>query len=330
MDKKKVITAIIGTVLVIALVLGWSLWRQSVTRKNEDANGKPNTSQTPGTSKKKAKKTLTADENKQNRETAIQFELAARNWGVDSTISASEFSKKSADEVLAALRTPDLGESPIKDMISFQPDENAGANAASYVCTNDDYQAFCQFMPTAQVWWKNEAWGTGTRWLDTPKAKTLNDGSVEITGKVRTILVTRGDTYSSDGYNALTPAWRDFEINDILTIKNGKVSSIRYERGINYWWINPWLNQWKPDNVADIIGGGERVAIPVSGTLNWTGMNPTSITRVLKSPNGMGDLDGTVDWSLWDDLIQAGGSDSTQQAPDLDPEKDAATLHERE
>lgn len=60
-------------------------------------------------------------------------------------------------------------------------------------------------------------------------------------------------------------------------------------------------------------------------------MNPTGITRVLNAPTSMGGMDGKVDWSMWDDLIQAGNTaNGQQQAPDLDPAKDAATIHDRE
>lgn len=163
-----------------------------------------------------------------------------------------------------------------------------------------------------------------------PTVTVLDNGKVRVKGTVRSILVTSGDSYSMGGYNALTPAWRDYRIDDVLTIDNGKVSDIEY-RSNQYWWINPFLSQWTPDNVADNLGYGSRVAIPVSGGLNWNGMNPTGITRVLNSPTSMGDMDGKVDWSMWDDLIQAGNTtESQQQAPGLDPEKDAATIHERE
>lgn len=329
MNGKRIAVVATCVALVVVLTLGWCLWRKSATSGTETRNANANASQTSGRKDTESGDT-SASKDEQKIEAAVQFELAARNWGTDSTIAATDFNRMNADDVLNALRTPDLGDSPIADMIGFQPIEDAGPNAASYVCLNDDYQAFCQFMPTAQVWWKNEAWGIGTRWIGEPEAKVLGDGTVDVTGTVRTVLVTRGDTFSMNGYNALTPAWQDYEVNDNLTIRGGKVTAIRYRDGINHWWINPWLNQWTPDRVASNIGEGTRIAIPVSGELNWNGMEPTSITRVLTAPKSMGDMDGTVDWTMWDDLIQAGGTDAQQQAPGLDPEKDAATIHERE
>ena len=52
---------------------------------------------------------------------------------------------------------------------------------------------------------------------------------------------------------------------------------------------------------------------------------------MLNAPTSMGGMDGKVDWSMWDDLIQAGNTaNGQQQAPDLDPAKDADTIHDRE
>lgn len=330
MNGKRIAIIATSAALVVALVLGWSLWRKDTSSESGTKATGAATSQKSGTDDTEKTSEASTSVEEQNKDLAIRFELAARNWGTDSTIAATDYNRMNASDVLNALRTPDLGDSPIADMISFEPVENAGPDATSYVCLESDYQAFCQFMPTAQSWWKNEAWGIGTRWIGEPEATVRSDGTIDVKGTVRTVLVTKGDTFSMNGYNALTPAWQDYEINDNLTIQDGKVASIRYRDGINHWWVNPWLNKWTPDYVAKNIAEGTRIAIPVSGTLNWDGMEPTSITPALRTPKSMGDMDGNVDWTMWNDLIQAGGTDASQQAPDLDPEKDAATIHERE
>lgn len=329
--NKKTITIITAVVLVLALVIGWCAWRKHVTSTKE-TQASANTSSSSSTNKTKKKKTpvLSDKQKEQNKTIALQMEKDMRNWGVDSLADPHQWAKQPADQVLAALRTPDNIETPADMPTSVKINQGWGGNAPSYVCNTSDYQSLCDTMPTSQVWWKNEVWGTGTRWVKDPTATVLENGKVRVKGKVRSILVTSGDTYSMGGYNALTPAWRDYQIDDILTIKNGKVSDIEYVGNQN-WWINPFLTAWTPDRVADSIGEGNRIAIPVSGALNWNGMNPTGITRVLNAPTSMGGMDGKVDWSMWDDLIQAGNAaNGQQQAPDLDPAKDAATIHDRE
>lgn len=327
---KKTITIIISAVLVLALVIGWCSWRKHVTSVKEAQTSASVHSQKSKTEKKAQKPVLTDEQKEQNKAIALQMEKDMRNWGVDSLADPHQWAKQPADQVLAALRTPDNIETPSDMPVSMKTNQAWGSDAPSYVCNMSDYQSLCDTMPTAQAWWRNEVWGTGSRWAKDPTVTVLDNGKVRVKGTVRSILVTSGDTYSMGGYNALTPAWRDYQIDDVLTIDNGKVSDIEY-RSNQYWWINPFLSQWTPDNVADNLGYGSRIAIPVSGGLNWNGMNPTGITRVLNSPTSMGDMDGKVDWSMWDDLIQAGNTtESQQQAPDLDPEKDAATIHERE
>jgi hypothetical protein len=300
--NKKTITIITAVVLVLALVIGWCAWRKHVTSTKE-TQASANTSSSSSTNKAKKKKTpvLSDKQKEQNKTIALQMEKDMRNWGVDSLADPHQWAKQPADQVLAALRTPDNITAPADMPSSMKMNQSWGSNAPSYVCNTSDYQSLCDTMPTSQAWWKNEVWGTGTRWVKDPTAKVYDDGKVRVKGKVRTILVTSGDTYSEGDYNALTPAWRDYQIDDLLTIENGKVSDIEYE-GAQYWWINPFLSQWTPDKVADSLGYGTRIAIPVSGGLNWNGMNPTGITRVLNAPESKGDLDGKVDWSMWDDV----------------------------
>lgn len=302
--NKKTITIITSVVLVVALVIGWCAWRKHVTAvKETQTNATTSVHKKKPVAKKKElqKPVLTDEQKEQNGTIALQMEKDMRNWGADSLADPHQWNKQPADQVLAALRTPDNIEAPADMPTSMKLNQSWGSDAPSYVCNNSDYQTLCDTMPTAQSWWKNEVWGTGARWVGDPTVKTYDDGKVRVKGKVRAILVTSGDTYSEGGYNALTPAWKDYQINDLITIEDGKVSNIEYLAD-QYWWINPFLSQWTPDRVADNFSYGTRIAIPVSGDLNWNGMNPTGITRVLNAPESKGDMDGKVDWSMWDDV----------------------------
>ncbi|MFZ3412099.1 hypothetical protein [Bifidobacterium adolescentis] len=302
--NKKTITIITVVVLVLALVIGWCAWRKHVTSTKE-TQASANTSSSSSTNKAKKKKTpvLSDKQKEQNKTIALQMEKDMRNWGVDSLADPHQWDKQSADQVLSALRTPDLPDFPDSGIVGFDVDPSWGKNAISYVCSQDNaiIYAYCSIMPDNQTWWKSEVWGTGTRWVDEPKSTAYNDGKVRVKGTVRAILVTNGDTYSLGGYKAVTPAWRDYAINDLLTIKDGKVSWIEHDAD-EYWWLNPYFNEWTPDNVAKNIGGGNRIAIPVQGDLNWNGLNQTGITKVLRHPESEGDLLGKVDWSMWEDI----------------------------
>lgn len=305
--NKKTITIITSVVLVVALVTGWCAWRKHVTAVKE-AQASATTSvhkKKTDTKKKELQKPVLTDEQKeQNKTIALQMEKDMRNWGVDSLADPHQWAKQPADQVLAALRTPDLPDFPDSGIVGFDIDSSWGKNAISYVCSQNNaiVYAYCSIMPDSQTWWKNEVWGTGARWVHEPKATAYNDGKVRVKGTVRAILVTNGDDYNLAGYNAVTPAWKDYSINDLLTIKDGKVTWIEHDSD-EYWWLNPYFNKWTPNNVAENIGEGKRIAIPVQGDLNWNGLNQTGITRVLNHPVTKGDLLGKVDWSMWEDII---------------------------
>lgn len=318
MNKKKIIAIIIATVVFFVAVFAWSAWRKSVTAKQ---NEQPQTEVTD---------TQTENQNvskSDNEKLAKKFELALRNWGVDSTIDPAALAKKDAGEVLATLRTPELGESPVQDMLGFTPDSKVGPNAASEFCTGG-YQGACQSTPTMQNEIRNEFWGIGSRWTDGPNISVADDGTVTVTGKIKTILVTSGDTFQMGDYHALTPAWEERNVKDKLTIKDGKIASISYDG--NRWWTNPWLTEWKPADAVTQIGYGTRTVIPVKGSLSWDGLNPSGTINILYAPvTQADDMHGKFDWTLWDGISANTGGDSPQQAPGLDPEKDAATLQDR-
>lgn len=326
MTTKRIIAIIGSIVLAVALVLGWSFWRKQVTAEQQQTQAQASKQNTQAKAQEK-EEAATSAQAEENKQTALDFERKIREWGLDSTISASAYAKKPAAEALSELRTPRLDSSPIENMTSVKISENAGSHAASYPCLTKGLQSFCSAMPTAQDWLSNEIWGIGVRWSDQPTAKMIDEDTVKVTGTVRAVLVTSGDTYKMGGYSALTPAWKDYQVSDTLRIKDGKIASLQSNVD-GYWWLNPWMKQWEPDNIADSIGSGDRVAIPVSGNLQWDGMNPTGSTCILKAPVTMADMDGKVNWDLWDGISPTGGSGS-QQAHGLDPEKDAAAIQDR-
>lgn len=153
-----------------------------------------------------------------------------------------------------------------------------------------------------KAWWNSEALATGSRWTDGPHVTVNEDRTVTVTGKVESILLQDGDSFNNGSIWALTPAWRDYDINDELTIANGKISGMNIN-GDNPWWINPWLTHWD-NNMADDLSEGTRIAIPVKGNPEM-GLTHSSMTPILKGPVTQSDLDGKVDWHLWDSVPMA-------------------------
>lgn len=294
--NRRPLNAIILLVLGVLLLAGYCWWLWGASHHRQQHAETPRTSETRDTGKEDAAKIRLA----------VSFEHAMRDWGVDPTVEPSTFAMKPASDVLDALRTPVLGESPLKGMIGFEPGKDTGPESMSYVCRTG-YEPYCTDTPKTQDWWRSEVWGMGSRWKGEPSATVLPDGTVEVTGTVRAIMVTSGDRFTLNGYSALTPAWSDYMIDDILTVKGGKIGKLEH-KALDYWWTDPWLADWTPDNVASNIGAGERVAIPVQGGLDWRGFEPSGMVQALDAPITQADLDGRVKWTLWD-KVPLPGSD---------------------
>lgn len=320
MKKKKIIIGLIVVAVFLVGVFAWSTWRKSVTANQSEQT------QTEVTDSQTEQQPVSKEE---NEKLAKEFELALRNWGVDPTIDPATLAKKDASEVLTALRTPELDDSPVKSMISFTPDSNVSPNAMSTYCTLG-YQGLCADALTKQAEGRNEFWGIGSRWIGAPNVKADDDGTVTIKGTVKTILVTNGDTFKMGGYYAITPAWGEYEVNDKLTVKDGKIVSISYYAG-NWWWTNPWLSEWNLSDAVTQLGYGKRIVIPVKGSLSWDGLAPTGMFGLLYAPvTQADDTRGACDWSLWNDIHSRAGGEGLQQLPEYDPDEDAATIEERE
>lgn len=330
MDRARLkrILAAIGIAVALA-VAGWGLW--TVTHPAEPATKTPASATAKAKAKAERKKAAkrTATASKSDMDAAVAAEHAMRDWGVDPTTDPASFKLKNASDVLQTLRTPDMPARPgALDPIAVTDDD--GPNAPSTWCRSGS-KGLCSDMGTSIAWLKNELWGVGSRWTDGPTASAEPDGRVRVTGTVRAVLVTQGDTLTGDGWSLLTPAWRDYDIDDLLTVENGKVVKVTHE-GDDGWWYDPWLDDWTDGNPVDDMDDGTRVAIPVSGRLAFNGVSPTGLTGSLTCPGTFADMDGKIDWSLTKDLpVTAGDTDMDGQQPDdIDPEKDAATIHERE
>ena len=292
----KILIAILAVVALVGGIIGWSLWRQHVTaEKQAQAQTEKSQQGEKKTGKQKnTKPSVLNDEQKQQHiDLATQFELKARTWGTDPGIDINGLSKQDAQTVVDGLRTPDF-------------DANEGPDAPSVLC-EQNLQNGCSQYPTMKDWWRAEALASGSKWTDGPHVTVNDDSTMHVTGTVRAMLVQDTDTFNNGTYYAITPAWRDYQIDDTLTVENGKISRI-LSSGSNDWWLNPWLEHWTT-RMADSLANGERKSIPVNGK---PAMNlfHYGVAPMLKGPATQGDLDGKVDWSLWSDIpMQAPNSE---------------------
>ncbi|MBT1162765.1 hypothetical protein [Bifidobacterium sp. SO1] len=237
-------------------------------------------------------------------QTIIKLEHAMRDWGSDATVEAGSYAKQDASTVLTQLRG-DIDEktNPISQYVDPSVITVKGPNGPNPVCPDGQNKGMyiCEQAPNAARWWHLQAWAYGSRWGDGPTVNQLSDDQAEVTGTVRSILLTRGDSFIGNGYAAITPAWKDYQIKDTITVNKGKITKI--ENGnTDYWWISPWLHDWNRDMIEALADGSTRIAIPVKGTVDYTGLQNDGITKILRTPGTMGDMNGTVDWSLWNGI----------------------------
>lgn len=298
---KKTAAIILTIATIIAAATGWCVWRKQTVAKNKAAvtiQQETTNHAANGTGSRKQNKTGSPSTNK---DIATRFEKDMRNWGVDSLADPHQWAKQPADNALAALHMPDVPDFPDRKMVGFSTDPEWGNNGYSYPCMTglSNIAAYCMSMRTNAEWWKNEAWGTGSRWVGEPTVENVGKNKVKVTGTVRAILVSNGDTFQNGEYKALTPAWKDYPINDLLTIQDGKVVNVKYREG-DYWWINPYFSMWDPLFISDNFqDGGTRIVIPVTGDLNWNGLIQTGVFTPLTAPASQDDPNVPADWSMW-------------------------------
>lgn len=240
---------------------------------------------------------------------AADFERAARDWGADPTVDLTSFKLQPAGDVLAKLRGGLPDGNPVDGMLGFKVDKDSGPDAPNPGCTDElaDGPAsnaktmYCDSKMTARDWLKQTYWGVGAKWTDGPNVAAEN-GKVRVTGTVRVILVQGYDGMDEPlalgDYRSVTPATRDYEISDLVAIRDGKVRRVEHSKD-DPWWIDPWITQWDLD-MPDDMGDGTRVSIPVKGAPSWPGMVWDSDGGRLKGPESLGD--GDVDVTMWGDI----------------------------
>lgn len=303
---KKTIAIILAIILAIGLTVGWIVWRKNVSGNNkkqqtQSQTAKPN-KKTEDKSNKQSKdntdKQVTqTDTSSQAIQTVIQYEHAARDWGTDANIDPNKLSKQDARQVLDQLRGSVPDQNPLT-AFGIQPSPNAGPYATSYICQQDPNGELCKEQPTMRDWWTGQAWAYGSRWVNEPEAKA--DGTViRVTGKVKAILLQDDDAFASSGFSALTPAWNTYDVEDEVTVSDGKIASVKHLKN-NPWWIDPYEQAWN-NSMGQAMNDTVRIAIPVTGDTSMN-LRHDVLSPILQGPQTMGDLSGKVNWQLWDGI----------------------------
>lgn len=277
--------------------------------------------------------TVSASEMARNRGRALEFERLARTWGIDAGMGADDLKGLDAAALASRLRTPAQSTPSglaglLSEGLELDAGDGVGPEAGSMPC-RQRVIATCQLHPTSQDWWGSELYGAGAAWKDGPTVESSDGRTVRVAGTVRLMAVSDGDTYTQGGWRALTPAWRDYRVDDVLTFDGaGRISNVRH-RAQDHWWIDPWLTKWDENLIADLNASDtERTAIPVAGLPDMGMLQHTSLGGALRAPSSMGDMSG-VDWSLWTGVLNPGGDAAGQRQDGLDPQGDADTLRQR-
>lgn len=310
--NKKAVVIILVMMLVVGGAVGWSVWRKHATGSRQP-DALPTYSATPSSpaaqpeqspGQPEATASPLSDTQRQDRAaTAISLEKTMRNWGTDPTLDLKPLAKQPVEQVAETLHTQPVTTNPLagSELVAFTIDDDEGPTAPGMYCTDTsgNYEKACANHPTMGDWWSQEAWGYGTRWLGEPQASVNEDGTVRVTGQVRTFLVQDGDTFSGK-YWALTPAWQTYEVDDTLTFDGeGKVTGVSHAKD-NPWWIDPYMSEWDDDMPYELGETGERIAIPVVGAPPAViKLSYMSGHRQLRGPGTMADLDGKVNWDLF-------------------------------
>ena len=316
-DKKKILAIIATIILVGGLAAGWIMWRRDVTANKHDEQ----TQQTEKPDRKTEIQNKDSNDSTSNQidaggdtsdkavQIAVQYETAARNWGLDPTIDLTQFKAQPAGDVLSKLRSAVPAGNPISALISYKPKNTAGPDALNPACTNERKDGpdtegkatYCDSKMTSRDWLNATMWGVGSKWVEGPVAN-ISDGRIKVSGKVRAILVQGyagfDENLTMGQYHSITPATKDYEVTDYITVKDGKVWKVEHQ-GANVWWINPWVSQWTLD-MGDSMNDGDRVSIPVDGVPEWDGVSWDTVSSRLKGTDYQ--VQDNVDTSMWDDL----------------------------
>lgn len=300
---RKTIAIILGIVLVVSMTAGWIIWRRTLNNTGAPASNPDavSSTQSGNTASPSPSAPVTSDSAAARKmvETAVRFEHASREWGVDpDKATGDSLAQTDTQTLLNQIRTPDSIDRGELDKVSALKIDHGPGEGSRY-CNNPSYQAMCgSVYPTQYSYWRDQAWTMGSRLEGDPQVKVTGDNEVTVTGRVRIVLWS--DTIgaaATTGWWAYTPATGTFDYEDTLTFnREGKVSSRSTDSKVP-WIGDPWFADWSSNPCDATAGWPERrqPSIPVKGDLPATLLNHDPTLNILRN-------DTTMSGGLWDNV----------------------------
>lgn len=269
LDKTKIrlLAAVTAVTLIFAGLGGWVVWSNHRARAKAAATAQAPAKASRKEGKAAAKAPSTAAGRDALKATAVAWARAAHEWGTDPAAVAA-VGAGSDTSALAALR-PSKPDASAFDAL-YSGGGKTGPNTPSPYCTPTRMSA-CDSQPTMWDYWYANEYLMGARFVSDPTADVLPDGRVEVKGSLRTVLWTDGETEAStqgaDGATwwAFAPAYAFHDIDETLTIEDGKVSGV--DGSTDRWLVSPFLSDWdkNPCWDADSQPGYTQGNVPMRG-----------------------------------------------------------------
>lgn len=327
-DKQRnIIIGIISAILIIALSVGWIIWRRNVTKPTtQPGEDQQTTSQTTPdntptdtgdttpqqdqpNSQTPTTLTLTQDQINQYTQAVNTYEHTSRDWGTDPTAATNPNLALQPTNIINNLRTPATMDPTNLDAISsIQRDTTKiGPTAPSPWCNTDNTSPWCDEQKTMLDYWRNNNWIMGARHTADPKI-TYNpsDNTFTAEGTIHAILWSqdtgtgyRGST-PEDTYWAYTPVTGDFNYKDQISFDyiTGKVNNRKTITPVTQWLADPWYMDWNTNPSEQTMSWTNRqqANIPLHGT------QPQLITNQMKPNADISFLKNltTTEGGLWD------------------------------
>lgn len=269
LDKMRIrlLAAVMAVTLILAGLGGWAVWSNHKAHTKAVAAAQAPAKKAEKGRRGAAKAPLTAAVRDALKATAIAWARAAHEWGTDPAAVAAVGAGADAS-VLAALR-PSKPDRTTFDAL-YSGGGETGPDTPSPYCTPTRMSA-CDTQPTMWDYWYANEYLMGARFTAEPTADVLADGRVEVKGVLRTVLWTDGETevttQGADGsaWWAFAPAYAIYDIDETLTIEDGKVSGV--DGSTDRWLVSPFLSDWNKNPCwdADSQPGYMQGDVPMRG-----------------------------------------------------------------
>lgn len=269
LDKMRIrlLAAVMAVTLVLAGLGGWAVWSNHKAHAKAVAAAQAPAKKAEKGRRGAAKAPSTAADRDALKATAIAWARAAHEWGTDPAAVAAVGAGADAS-VLAALR-PSKPDRTMFDAL-YSGGGETGPDTPSPYCTPTRMSA-CDTQPTMWDYWYANEYLMGARFTAEPAADVLADGRVEVKGVLRTVLWTDGETevttQGADGsaWWAFAPAYAIYDIDETLTIEDGKVSGV--DGSTDRWLVSPFLSDWNKNPCwdADSQPGYMQGDVPMRG-----------------------------------------------------------------